>query len=188
MAETHIQIKGSLRSISQIVWFDVFLFVLAFLLLFNLLVCFVINCLDIKDVLEGQQTEVFKQCTQRTLKKASFSIIYGAKLKTLDVVAKSQEEAQLWTKGLKGLMKANKVGKLHKVVQILVDVPYVDITKPKGKEPTRDPNSKQQFSAELIQTIEHTLRESKKTFEVILKLSDSKHVLVEYTSKQINKL
>ena len=76
-------------------------------------------------------------------------------------------------------MKANKVGKLHKVVQILVDVPYVDITKPKGKEPTRDPNSKQQFSAELIQTIEHTLRESKKTFEIIVKLADSKNVLVK---------
>eukprot|EP01084_Bolivina_argentea_P030728 56889_1 len=31
---------------------------------------------DIRDILNGQQTEVFKQCTQKTLEKASFSIIY----------------------------------------------------------------------------------------------------------------
>merc|ERR1712154_166315 len=69
---------------------------------------------DMKDILVGQQTEVFKQCTQKTLEKASFSIIYGSKLKSLDVVAKSAEEAQLWIKGLKGLIKANQQGKLHK--------------------------------------------------------------------------
>eukprot|EP00486_Rosalina_sp_Unknown_P014949 CAMPEP_0201595354 /NCGR_PEP_ID=MMETSP0190_2-20130828/192379_1 /ASSEMBLY_ACC=CAM_ASM_000263 /TAXON_ID=37353 /ORGANISM="Rosalina sp." /LENGTH=498 /DNA_ID=CAMNT_0048055299 /DNA_START=75 /DNA_END=1568 /DNA_ORIENTATION=+ len=51
---------------------------------------------EMKDILDGQQTEVFKQCTQKTLEKASFSIIYGSKLKSLDVVAKSAEEAQLW--------------------------------------------------------------------------------------------
>lgn len=131
---------------------------------------------DVREVLEGQQTDVFKQCTQQTLKKASFSVVYGSKLKTLDVVAKSQEEAQLWTKGLKGLMKANKVGKLHKVVQILVDVPYADITKPKGKEPKRDPTATQEYSAELMQTIEHTLKESQKTFEMIERLAESKNV------------
>ncbi|ETO16767.1 hypothetical protein RFI_20569, partial [Reticulomyxa filosa] len=63
---------------------------------------------DIKEILEGQQTEVFKQCTQNSLEKASFSIVYGSKMKTLDLVAKSYEEAKLWTKGLRGLMKAHQ--------------------------------------------------------------------------------
>merc|ERR1712083_1009316 len=91
---------------------------------------------DMKDILSGQQTEVFKQCTQKTLEKASFSIIYGTKLKSLD------EEAELWIKGLKGLIKANQQGKLHKVVQILVDVDFKDISKTKYRTCTDDERRK----------------------------------------------
>merc|ERR1712087_563602 len=123
---------------------------------------------DMKDILDGQQTEVFKQCTQKTLEKASFSIIYGTKLKSLDVVAKSAEEAELWIKGLKGLIKANQQGKLHKVVQILVDVDFKDISKTKYRTATDEQRRKHEQQhkqrPELVHTIEQTLQQSRKIF------------------------
>jgi len=137
---------------------------------------------DMKDILDGQQTEVFKQCTQKTLEKASFSIIYGTKLKSLDVVAKSAEEAELWIKGLKGLIKANQQGKLHKVVQILVDVDFKDITKTKYKE-VEDEAERRKFEVqhknmpELVQTVQTTLAQSKKIFDSLVKISKSSNVL-----------
>lgn len=127
---------------------------------------------NIKDILEGQQTEVFRQCTQRTLEKASFSIVYGDKLKTLDLVAKSFEEAQLWVKGLKGLMRANKQGKLHKVAQILVDVNFTDISKPSYRDKDVDLKPGQGYNnVELLRTVETTLDQSKKTFKNLGSLS-----------------
>jgi hypothetical protein len=141
---------------------------------------------DMRDILQGQQTDVFKQCTQRTLEKASFSIIYGSKLKTLDVVAKSAEEGQLWVKGLKGLIKANKQGKLHKVIQILVDVNFKDITKTNYRECTdeqrRKNESKYQSRPELVHTIGTTLDQSEKIFQNLTKAAENQNVKnsVEY--------
>jgi len=135
---------------------------------------------DIRDVLEGQQTEVFKQCSQPTLEKASFSIVYGSKLKTLDLVAKSAEEAQLWVKGFKGLLKARDHGKLQKVVQILVDVNYTDMTKPRYRQISNpdDPNKSQyspeyENNPELVQLIDQTLKQSRKTYEEFVKTAQS---------------
>ena len=136
---------------------------------------------DMKDVLSGQQTEVFKQCTQKTLEKASFSIVYGSKLKTLDLVAKSAEEGQLWTKGLKGLIKANKQKKLHKVIQILVDVPYQDITKTKYRQCSDAEKEKylkqHKNNPDLIANIEAQKDLSKKMFINICKLMKLNNVL-----------
>lgn len=135
---------------------------------------------DMKDILSGQQTEVFKQCTQKTLEKASFSIIYGSKLKSLDVVAKSAEEAELWIKGLKGLIKANAQGKLHKVVQILVDVDFKDISKTKYRTATDEERRKHEQQhkqrPELVHTIEQTLQQSRKIFVSLTKLSKMNNV------------
>jgi len=135
---------------------------------------------DMKDILSGQQTEVFKQCTQKTLEKASFSIIYGSKMKTLDVVAKSAEEAELWIKGLKGLIKANSQGKLHKVVQILVDVDFKDISKTKYRTASDDERRKHELQhkqrPELVHTIEQTLQQSRKIFVSLTKLSKLNNV------------
>ena len=130
---------------------------------------------DMKDILDGQQTEVFKQCTQKTLEKASFSIIYGSKLKSLDVVAKSAEEAQLWIKGLKGLIKANQQGKLHKVQMILVDVDFKDISKTKYRSCTDEERKKYEVQhknrPELVHTIASTLQQSSKMFANLTKIS-----------------
>merc|ERR1712113_922269 len=135
---------------------------------------------EMKDILDGQQTEVFKQCTQKTLEKASFSIIYGLKLKSLDVVAKSAEEAELWIKGLKGLIKANQQGKLHKVVQILVDVDFKDISKTKYRTCTDDERRKYEVQhknrPELVHTIATTLQQSRKIFESLVKISATNNV------------
>eukprot|EP01083_Nonionella_stella_P215166 774648_1 len=136
---------------------------------------------EMKDILDGQQTEVFKQCTQKTLEKASFSIIYGSKLKSLDVVAKSAEEAALWIKGLKGLIKANQQGKLHKVVQILVDVDFKDISKTKYRQCTDDERRKYDIQhknrAELVHTVATTLQQSRKIFQSLTKLSTGNNVM-----------
>jgi len=135
---------------------------------------------DMKDILSGQQTEVFKQCTQKTLEKASFSIIYGSKMKSLDVVAKSAEEAELWIKGLKGLIKANAQGKLHKVVQILVDVDFKDISKTKYRTATDEERRKHEQQhkqrPELVHTIEQTLQQSRKIFVSLNKMSKLNNV------------
>jgi len=135
---------------------------------------------EMKDILDGQQTEVFKQCTQKTLEKASFSIIYGPKLKSLDVVAKSAEEAQLWIKGLKGLIKANQQGKLHKVVQILVDVDFKDISKTKYRHCSDDERRKYEVQhknrPELVHTIATTLQQSRKIFTSLVKISATNNV------------
>jgi len=137
---------------------------------------------EMKDILNGQQTEVFKQCTQKTLQKASFSIIYGTKLKSLDVVAKSAEEAELWIKGLKGLIKANQQGKLHKVVQILVDVDFKDISKTKYRN-VEDEAERRKYEVqhknrpELVTTISTTLMQSQKIFVSLVKISKSGNVV-----------
>ncbi|ETO13918.1 hypothetical protein RFI_23451, partial [Reticulomyxa filosa] len=146
---------------------------------------------DMKHILEGQQTEVFKQCTQASLEKASFSIVYGTKMKTLDLVAKSHEEAKLWVKGLRGLIKANQIGKLGKVVQILVNVDYVDITKPNYRAEEfslsffffavfkivlTDKTYRNKLRGvgfedkALLQTVEFTLSETKKSFKIVQEL------------------
>jgi len=130
-----------------------------------------IGIAEIKEVLEGQKTEVFKQCTQPSLEKASFSIVYGTKTKTLDLVAKSYEEAKLWTKGLRGLMKANQQGKLHKVAQILVNVDYTDITKPNYRtEPDKSSPGVGYDNSELLHAVETAFEQSKKTFKAIQEL------------------
>jgi len=138
---------------------------------------------DIRDILEGQQTEIFKQCSQRSLVKASFSIVHGSKLKTLDVVAKSHEEAQVWIKGLKGLLKARDHGKLQDVVQIFVDVNYTDMTKPRYRQ-TRNADSPnknehaQEYNAhpDLVELIDHTLKQSRKAFKEIEKIAQTETV------------
>jgi len=106
-----------------------------------------------------------------SLEKASFSIVYGTKTKTLDLVAKSYEEAKLWTKGLRGLMKANQQGKLHKVAQILVNVDYTDITKPNYRtEPDKSSPGVGYDNSELLHAVETAFEQSKKTFKAIQEL------------------
>merc|ERR1712228_393288 len=55
---------------------------------------------DIREVVRGQQTEVFKKFHQKTLEKSSFSVVYGHSYKTLDVAAKSIDECEMWVKTL----------------------------------------------------------------------------------------
>jgi len=132
---------------------------------------------------KASKLKFFKQCSQPTLEKASFSIIYGSKLNTLDLVAKSAEEAQLWVKGLKGLMKARDHGKLQKVVQILVDVNYTDMTKPRYRQTSNaeDPSKNEYLKEydshpELVQLIDQTLKQSRKTYEEIAKMAQTETI------------
>merc|ERR1712045_819374 len=92
----------------------------------------------------------------------------------------SAEEAELWIKGLKGLIKANAQGKLHKVVQILVDVDFKDISKTKYRTATDEERRKHEQQhkqrPELVHTIEQTLQQSRKIFVSLTKLSKLNNV------------
>jgi len=60
---------------------------------------------DLREIIHGQQTEPFKKYNQKSLDKASFSIIHSNKYLSLDVVAKSIDEALMWVKTLNYLKK-----------------------------------------------------------------------------------
>merc|ERR1712048_194643 len=69
-----------------------------------------INIRDIIEIREGQETEVFKRFDAKTLRLASFSIIYGNN-QTLDLVAKSIPECKMWVMCLNVLVREADLGK-----------------------------------------------------------------------------
>jgi len=87
---------------------------------------------DIQKIVVGQNTDAFKKSNQMSnLMQASFSIIYGPKQKTVDLIAKSADEASLWIAGLKELLRASKSGKdLSKIEHIDAGFVFNDISRP----------------------------------------------------------
>lgn len=72
-----------------------------------------INLLDVDVLQTGQLTNVFKKHLQPRLSKCSFSLVYNAGNKTLDVIAKNRNEFLLWTTGLTKLIDYNKRKSKH---------------------------------------------------------------------------
>merc|ERR1719233_1845181 len=87
---------------------------------------------DIEKIVVGQNTDAFKKSNQMSnLMQASFSIVYGPKQKTVDLIAKSADEANLWIAGLKELLRASKSGKdLSKIEHIDAGFVFNDISRP----------------------------------------------------------
>jgi len=86
---------------------------------------------EIHEIAQGQTTDIFKKCKQMALAKASFSVIYGGKRQSLDVVAKSPDEAKMWVTGLRKLVEQHKAGKdLADVDYVDAGVIFKDITRP----------------------------------------------------------
>ncbi len=56
----------------------------------------------------GQHTENFKNMKWTSLSPCSFSVIYDKGTKTLDLVAKSSDEALLWVHALRKLVDMRK--------------------------------------------------------------------------------
>lgn len=68
-----------------------------------------INVADMDEVLQGKQSEVYQRHEQDTLSPAAFTIVYNNEY-SLDLVAKSVDECNMWVKCLKELIKRAKQG------------------------------------------------------------------------------
>ncbi|RDD39766.1 Inactive phospholipase C-like protein 2 [Trichoplax sp. H2] len=64
---------------------------------------------DIREVFKGQTTDIFRQLVKEDYSEdCSFSIIYGDKYESLDLVASSPDEANVWITGLRCLISNRK--------------------------------------------------------------------------------
>lgn len=70
---------------------------------------------SIKEVRPGKNTEVMrnKEITGAFSEDCTFSLIYGEEFESLDLVALTPEEANIWVTGLNFLVGANKCSYLH---------------------------------------------------------------------------
>jgi len=97
-----------------------------------------IHIKDIREVVRGQETEVFKKFHQKTLEKSSFSVVYGASYKTLDLAAKSIDEAEMWVSCLLRLVavyrKHKREEELSAVKEIFVGIVFKDRNRPSSRQ------------------------------------------------------
>jgi len=93
---------------------------------------------DIREVVRGQETEVFKKFHQKTLEKSSFSIVYGPSYRTLDVAAKSIDECEMWVKCILKLVDVYKAKKresdLTAVNELFVGILFKDRNRPMSRQ------------------------------------------------------
>jgi len=93
---------------------------------------------DIREVVRGQQTDVFKKFHQKTLEKSSFSVVYGHSYKTLDVAAKSIDECEMWVKTLLRLVDIYRQNQrdsdLSKLKELFVGIVFKDRNRPKSRK------------------------------------------------------
>merc|ERR1712218_617456 len=93
---------------------------------------------DIREVVRGQETEVFKKFHQKTLEKSSFSIVYGHSYKTLDVAAKSIDECEMWVKCILKLCDIYKLNKkesdLTALTEVFVGIHFKDRNRPMSRQ------------------------------------------------------
>ena len=66
-----------------------------------------VNITSIKEVRRGQNTESFVANGNKHDEARSFSLIYGDDYKSLDLVAASDEEANVWILGLGYVLDEN---------------------------------------------------------------------------------
>lgn len=90
-----------------------------------------VNIQDMDEVLQGKQSEVFTRFEQETLTPAAFSILYNREY-SLDLVAKSVDECQMWVKCLKELIKRAKQGQdMSNLSKIWINgLKYIDRNRP----------------------------------------------------------
>jgi len=93
---------------------------------------------DIREVVRGQETEVFKKFHQKTLEKSSFSVVYGASYKTLDLAAKSIDEAEMWVSCLLRLVAVYRQRKreedLTALKEVFVGIVFKDRNRPSSRQ------------------------------------------------------
>ncbi|XP_013407769.1 1-phosphatidylinositol 4,5-bisphosphate phosphodiesterase delta-1 isoform X2 [Lingula anatina] len=73
----------------------------------------VVDISDITDIREGWETETFKQKKKKNVQQTCcFSLVFGPKDKTLDLVADTEELRDKWVKGLRFMRKKKKGGEI----------------------------------------------------------------------------
>merc|ERR1719216_428554 len=93
---------------------------------------------DIREVVRGQETEVFKKFHQKTLEKSSFSVVYGPSYKTLDLAAKSIDEAEMWVLCLLRLAEVYRKNRreedLTALKEVKVGIVFKDRNRPSSRQ------------------------------------------------------
>jgi len=138
---------------------------------------------EVKEILKGQETQVFRKFQQAALEKASFSVVFGHDYKSLDLVAKSTDECDLWVSGLQQLVEIYKKGTdLKSVRQLMVSVSFKDRNRPQSRAGSgrfvraNQLNDKKVDSQELKE-LKKEMSELRKSFERVKQLSQSADVV-----------
>jgi len=136
---------------------------------------------DVRYVIEGQETEVFKKFQQKILEKSSFSIVYGGN-KTLDVAAKTVDEAQIWIKAIKKLVELLKNKEdLTKLKELDVGIRFYDRNRPSTRQGSgnfiRANNAKElKIDPAAIKEIEKEMETIKTTFKTVVELASKPEI------------
>jgi hypothetical protein len=139
---------------------------------------------DIRDVVQGQDTEVFKKFHQKTLEKSSFSIVYGHRYATLDVAAKSIDECEMWVRSLRKLVELHK-SKSVDITQLKVlkcGIHFKDRNRPMSRAGSgkfmRANNSKTlKIDPMALREIERDMEGLHKTYQKVAQMSQKATIL-----------
>ncbi|ETO15105.1 hypothetical protein RFI_22259 [Reticulomyxa filosa] len=138
---------------------------------------------DIKDVLKGQETQVFRKFQQTALEKASFSVVFGRDYQSLDLVAKSTDECDLWVLALKELVSLHKKGTdLTKLRDLIVPVNFKDRNRPQsrlgsGRFIRANESTERKVDSQELREVKKEMGDLKKSFERVKQLSQSPAIL-----------
>jgi len=136
-----------------------------------------IHVKDIRDVVTGQETEVFKKFQQKTLEKSSFSVVYGMTYKSLDVAAKTIDEAQMWVLSLRKLAELYKNKEdISKLKELNVGIRFRDRNRPRTRQGSgkfvRANNTKEmKVDPSALAEIQKEMEYVNKTFERTVELA-----------------
>lgn len=142
---------------------------------------------SIRQVVQGQKTAVFKKCSQPALARASFSLIYRKDGMTLDLVAKSREEAELWITAIRQLMDLTRNGiNLSSLTSLPLPIKYTDITKPGLKR--KRPRNTRPHNLQLKGQIQLELDSTRKLYRDIIQATKAKQFKSHPESTQVCKI
>lgn len=146
---------------------------------------------EIKEVLKGQETQVFRKFQQAALEKASFSVVFGHDYKSLDLVAKSTDECDLWVLGIKQLVELHKKGtELKTVRQLIVAVQFKDRNRPQsrvgsGRFIRANQSNDKKIDSQELREVKKEMSDLKKSFDRVKQLSQNPDVAKSEESENV---
>eukprot|EP01083_Nonionella_stella_P070485 188609_1 len=82
-----------------------------------------IKVADICEIVDGQFTSIFRRFPSPGLAHCSFSILYNENTKTLDLIAKTQLDFEMWTKTLRELVRQCRDRQPEVIEKLNISVP-----------------------------------------------------------------